>query len=139
MAGALWSIGAAICFSLGHIALAKGVPPLGVARATTVLLAVSAVAAAGAALAIDGVAVVASASLAALLWFAAAGIIHYGGWGFMNASIRLVGPSRMSAISGVTPVFAALLAVATLHEEVNLIVGIGIALTVVGTYFIATS
>lgn len=139
MAGALWSIGAAICFSLGHIALAKGVPPLGVARATTVLLAISAVAAAGAALAIDGVAVVASASLAALFWFAAAGVIHYGGWGSMNASIRLVGPSRMSAISGVTPVFAALLAVATLHEEVNLIVGIGIALTVVGTYFIATS
>ena len=139
MPGALWSIGAAICFSLGHIALAKGVPPLGVARATTLLLAISAVTAAGAALAIDGVAVVASASLAALLWFAAAGVIHYGGWGFMNASIRLVGPSRMSAISGVTPVFAALLAVATLHEEVNLIVGIGIALTVVGTYFIATS
>jgi drug/metabolite transporter (DMT)-like permease len=57
----------------------------------------------------------------------------------MNASIRLVGASRFSAISGVTPLFAAVLAVAILHESVNPIMAAGIALIVVGTYLIAKS
>lgn len=139
MAGALWSIGAAIAFSLGHVALAKGIHPLGVARATTVLLAAAAVFTAAAALAIDGPSVLAKAPISAIAWFAASGVIHYGGWGFMNASIRLVGPSRMSAITGVTPLFGAVLAVAILHESVNPMVGAGIGLIVVGTYFIAAS
>jgi drug/metabolite transporter (DMT)-like permease len=139
MAGAIWALSAAVCFSLGHVALGKGVRPLGVARATTVLLAASAVAAAVAALAIDGVGIMAAAPASAILFFAAAGLIHYGGWGLMNASISRVGPSRMSAITGVTPLFAAVLAVATLGESVNLIEGMGIALVIVGTYLIASS
>lgn len=139
MTGALLSLGAAVAFSLGHVALARGVPPLGVLRATTVLLAASAVFAAVAALAIDGPGLLADATRAGVLYFAAAGMIHYGGWGFMNASIRLVGPSRMSAISGVTPLFGAILAVAFLGETVDLLVGAGIVLIVAGTYLIATS
>ena len=139
MTGALWAIGAAVSFSLGHVALGKGVPPLGVVRATTVLLAASTVMTGVTAVAVDGTSILTSAPLGALLFFAAAGLIHYGGWGSMNASIRLVGPSRMSAITGVTPLFAALLAVVTLHESINLTVGFGIALIVAGTYFIATS
>jgi drug/metabolite transporter (DMT)-like permease len=139
MVGALWALGAAISFSLGHVALAKGIPPLGVARATTVLLSSAMIATAVAALALDGPAVLASAPLTAIAWFAGAGLIHYGGWGFMSASIKRVGPSRMSAITGVTPLFAAVLAVATLHETVNPIVALGIALIVIGTYFIAVS
>ncbi|HEY3209793.1 MAG TPA: DMT family transporter [Actinomycetota bacterium] len=139
MIGALWSIGGAIAFSLGHVALAKGIPPLGVVRATTVLLVSAAVATAVAALAIDGPTVLTAAPLAAIAWFAGAGLIHYGGWGFMNASIQRVGPSRFSAISGVTPLFGAVLAVAILHESVNPVMGLGIVLIVVGTYFIAAS
>jgi drug/metabolite transporter (DMT)-like permease len=139
MIGALWSIGGAIAFSLGHVALAKGIPPLGVARATAALLVSAAIATGIAALVIDGVSMLTSASLAAIAWFAGAGLIHYGGWGFMNASIELVGASRFSAISGVTPLFAAILAVLILHESVNPIMGVGIALIVIGTYFIAKS
>lgn len=139
MTGALLSLGAAVAFSLGHVALAKGIPPLGVVRATTALLAASTVFAAVAAMAIDGPGVLGAATAAGILYFAAAGLIHYGGWGFMNASISRVGPSRMSAISGVTPLFSALLAVATLGESVNLLVGAGIVLIVVGTYLIASS
>lgn len=139
MVGALWSIGGAIAFSLGHVALAKGIPPLGVVRATTVLLVSAALATAVAALAIDGPALLVSAPLSAIAWFAGAGLIHYGGWGFMNASIQRVGPSRFSAISGVTPLFGAVLAVAILHESVNPTMGAGIALIVIGTYFIAAS
>ena len=139
MAGALWALGAAIAFSLGHVALAKGIPPLGVVRATTVLLAAAAVLTAAAAFAIDGTLVLMNASLAAILWFAVAGLIHYSSWGFMSASIRRVGPSRMSAITGVTPLFGAILAVVFLGETLNLMIGAGIALIVVGTYYIAVS
>ncbi len=139
MIGALWSIGGAIAFSLGHVALAKGIPPLGVVRATTLLLVSAAVATAIAALAIDGPSLLVAAPLSSIGWFAGAGLIHYGGWGFMNASIQRVGPSRFSAISGVTPLFGAALAVAILHESVNPVMGLGIVLIVVGTYFIATS
>jgi drug/metabolite transporter (DMT)-like permease len=139
MTGALLSLGAAVAFSLGHVALARGIPPLGVVRATTALLASSAVFAAAAAAGIDGFSVLGSATGAGILYFVAAGLIHYGGWGFMNASISRVGPSRMSAITGVTPLFAALLAIAILGESVNVVVGGGIVLIVVGTYLIATS
>lgn len=139
MIGALWSIGGAIAFSLGHVALAKGIPPLGVVRATTVLLVSAAVATAIAALAIDGTSILAAAPVTAIAWFAGAGLIHYGGWGLMNASIQRVGPSRFSAISGVTPLFGAVLAVVILHESVNPIMAVGIALIVIGTYFIAAS
>jgi drug/metabolite transporter (DMT)-like permease len=139
MAGALWAIGAAIAFSLGHVALAKGIPPLGVIRATTVMLAAAAVLTAASALAIDGPSVLVNAPLSAIAWFASAGLIHYSSWGFMSASIRRVGPSRMSAITGVTPLFGALLAVAFLNEGVNPMIGAGIALIVAGTYYIAVS
>jgi drug/metabolite transporter (DMT)-like permease len=139
MIGALWSIGGAMTFSLGHVALAKGIPPLGVLRATTVLLVSAAIASAIAALAIDGPSVLTAAPMTAIAWFAAAGVIHYGGWGFMNESIQRVGPSRFSAISGVTPLFGAVLAVAFLHESVNPIMAAGIALIVIGTYLIAAS
>jgi drug/metabolite transporter (DMT)-like permease len=137
--GAIWAIGGAIAFSLGHVALAKGIPPLGVVRATTVLLVSAAVAIGITAFAIDGPSVLVVAPIAAILWFAAAGLIHYGGWGFMSESIRRVGPSRFSAISGVTPLFGAVLAVAILHESVNPLMGLGIGLIVAGTYFIASS
>jgi drug/metabolite transporter (DMT)-like permease len=139
MVGALWSIGGAIAFSLGHVALAKGIPPLGVVRATTVLLVSSALATAVAALAIDGPSLLVSAPRSSMAWFAGAGLIHYGGWGFMNASIQRVGPSRFSAITGLTPLFGAVLAVVFLHETVNPIMAVGIALIVIGTYFIAVS
>lgn len=139
MIGALWAIGGAIAFSLGHVALAKGIPPLGIARATTALLASAALAMTVIALAIDGPSLLLSASLFGVAYFVGAGLIHYGGWGFMNASIRLVGPSRFSAISGVTPLFGAALAVGILHESVNPVMGVGIVLIVAGTYFIAAS
>jgi drug/metabolite transporter (DMT)-like permease len=57
----------------------------------------------------------------------------------MNASTRLIGPSRMSAITGLTPLVAAWLALVTLDEQINVFLGIGLVAIVVGTYFITTS
>ncbi|MFL5796482.1 MAG: EamA family transporter [Actinomycetota bacterium] len=140
MAGVLWALVAAVIWSLGNIAGAKGLSPLGVVRGTLVQLVVSTGIVAVFALAIDGVSPLLSASALALTYFAASGLFHFfAGWGFMNASIRLVGPSRMSAITGLTPLFAVLLAVITLGESLNPVIGLGVVLIVVGTYFVAVS
>jgi len=138
-AGVVWSLAAAICFSLGQVFLARGVEPVGVARATTVLLVVAAVGATVASAALDGTAVLAAAPMSAILWFVGAGLIHFGGWGLMAASIRRIGPARFASIAGVAPAFGALLAVVVLGETINLAVGAGIALVVAGTYLVATS
>jgi uncharacterized membrane protein len=45
----------------------------------------------------------------------------------------------MSAITGITPLFAAILAILTLREILNVFIGSGIILIVIGTYFIARS
>jgi bacterial/archaeal transporter family protein len=140
VAGALWAIAAAIIWSLGNIAAAKGLPTLGVVRSTLALLVVSAAIVGVVVLIKSGPSVVTSSSGAALWYFAASGLFHYfAGWGFMNASIRLVGPSRMSAITGVTPLFAVVFALIVLGESLNPVVGLGIAMIVAGTYFIAVS
>jgi len=140
VAGVLWALAAAIIWSLGNIAGAKGLSHLGVVRGTLVQLLVSTGILTAVALAVDGVSPLTSASALALIYFAASGLFHFfAGWGFMNASIRLVGPSRMSAITGLTPLFAVLLAVVTLGETLNPVIGMGIVLITVGTYFVAVS
>jgi len=60
--------------------------------------------------------VLAAASSSAILWFVGAGLIHYGGWGLMTASIRRIGPARFASIAGVAPAIGALLAVAILTD-----------------------
>lgn len=140
MAGVIWAIGAAIFFSLGHVALTKGIRATGIALGTALMLVAAALVGAVAGLAVDGPGPLLAATAASLGFFLAAGLIHFvGGWGFMNASTRIIGPSRMSAITGLTPMFAALLAVAFLDETVNVFLGLGIVAIVAGTYFIATS
>ena len=140
MAGAIWAITAALSFSLGHIALSKGIRTSGIALGTTLMLAAATVVGAASALAVDGPAALTGASGAGFAFFVGAGTIHFvGGWGFMNASTRLIGPSRMAAITGLTPMFAALLAILFLNETVDLYIGAGIVAIVTGTYFIATS
>ena len=140
MAGVVWALAAAIIWSLGNIAGSKGLPVLGVARGTLVQLLVSTVLVAAITLPIEGPSMLASAPPLAIVYFAASGLFHFfGGWGFMNASMRLVGPSRMGAITGVTPLFAVFLAVLTLNESLNPVVGLGVVLTVAGTYFVAVS
>jgi drug/metabolite transporter (DMT)-like permease len=140
MAGAVWAIIAALSFSLGHIALSKGIRISGIALGTALMLAAATIVGAVVALAVDGWGALVAGTGAGFGFFVAAGTIHFvGGGGFMNASTRLIGPSRMAAITGVTPMFAALLAVLFLNETMNLYVGAGILAIVAGTYFIATS
>ena len=140
MAGAIWAIVAALSFSLGHVASSKGIRTSGVALGTALMLLAATIVGAAAALVVDGWGTLVAGTGVAIGYFVAAAIIHFvGGWGFMSASIRLIGPSRMSAITGLTPMFAAVLAVAFLGESMDLYTGAGLAVIVAGTYFIATS
>src|SRR6266516_561543 len=139
MAGAIWAIVAALSFSLGHVALSKGIRISGIALGTALMLAAATVVGAVSALTIDGWGALMAGTGAGVAFFVAAGTVHFvGGWGFMNASARLIGPSRMSAITGVAPLFAAVLALATLHESMNLYLGVGRVALVAGSYFVAT-
>ena len=140
MTGVLWAIGSAVVFSLGHVAIRMGVGTLGVRLGTGIMLFVATLTVSLAALWIDDVQVLATATRAGIFYFVMAGLIHFiGGWGFMNASTRLIGASRMSAITGVTPLFAAVLAIASLNEMLNLYIGLGILLIVFGVVLIAMS
>lgn len=140
MQGAVFAIAAAIFFSLSHVTVRRGVSSLGVATGTAVMLIAGTLTVGiGAALAEDWHRVLAF-PLTSLLYFAAAGIVHFvAGWGFMNVSAREIGASRMSATVSVTPIFAAALAVLFLNESLNSLVTIGILLVVAGVYAITRS
>lgn len=140
MVGAIWAIGAAVIFSLGHIAIRKAVGELGVKLGTAVMLVLGTATVSFLAILLADLDILLDASLAGVAYFAAAGLVHFiGGWGFMNASTRLVGAARMSAITGVTPLFAAGLAMLALQERPNLLISSGIVLIVIGAYWIARS
>lgn len=140
MTGVVAAIAAAIAFSLSNIATAGGIHGTGLRAGTGIMLVAGTLVAAVAAILIDGVAVLGSASRAGVLFFAAAGIVHFvGGWALINACIRRIGASRASAITGVTPLVAAVLAIVALHEGLDVPIGLGMAGIVAGTYFIATS
>ena len=139
MAGVYFAIGAAIVFSLGHVAIRKAVGTLGVVNGIAVMLVSATFVITLSALFLEDRQLLLQASRAGILYFAAAGLVHFiAGWGFMNASTRLIGAARMSAITGITPFFAALLAILTLQETLNLLIGLGILSIVAGTYLIAT-
>lgn len=94
MAGVASALAAALVWTLGNIAAAKGLPVLGVVRGTLVQLVVSLALVAAVSLPVEELSSLTSGSAIALAYFAASGLFHYfAGWGFMNASIRLVGRS----------------------------------------------
>jgi drug/metabolite transporter (DMT)-like permease len=141
MFGALWAIAAALAWTLGNIAVARGLQRVGVVRGTLVQLVVSTTCVGATTLAVEGSHPFRSTSALPVAYFAASGLLHFlAGWGFMNASIRRIGPSRMSAVTnGVAPLLAVLLAVVTLGEHLTPLVGAGAVLIVAGTYLVTVS
>jgi len=57
----------------------------------------------------------------------------------MNASARRIGVTRVSALTGLTPLFAASLAFISLNETVNKYIVMGIFLIVFGLFLTSTS
>jgi len=131
--GIVFSILAALFFSLSHITVRKGVTRLGVSSGTIIMLLVGTISTLVIALVLDGVDVLTPLNLTSILFFALGGVIHFlGGWGFQNASASRIGPARLSAMTGSTPLFATVLAFFSLHQVVNIYILSGIFLIVVG-------
>lgn len=138
--GILYSIGAAIFFSLSHIAVRRGVSKLGVSTGTVIMLSSGTLTLLLVAFLFEDIQIIFTANFSGLFYFAIAGIIHFiGGWGFMNASASRIGAARVSALAGMTPLFAAILAFVSLNETVNGYIIMGIFLIVFGIYLITTS
>jgi drug/metabolite transporter (DMT)-like permease len=138
--GAAFAIGAAVLFALSNVAIVKEIDRTGVRIAAAVQLVGGAVLAAVAAIALDGAAVLAAAPASALVAFAVGGGIHFvGRWVFVNASIIRIGAARASAMTGITPMVASLLALLALGESVGPEIMIGMIAIVAGTYLVTTS
>ncbi len=68
-----------------------------------------------------------------VLWFALLGLIQFPGGRFLNyTGIRLAGVARATSISGTSPLFAALLAILFLGEQVTSSILLGTAAVAVG-------
>ena len=138
-AGAIWALSAAIVFALGQVFVRKGVSGLGTTLGTAVMLWVGTLTLTIVAFFMEDTAITQFMTSRAVLYFIAAGLFHFlAGWSFLNASSRIIGAARTSAITGITPLFAAILAIIALGEGINLYIGIGMILITVGSYFITT-
>lgn len=131
--GILFSFLAALFFSLSHITVRKGVTKLGVSYGTLIMLLAGTISTLLIALIIEGTDVLRPVNILGLVFFALGGVVHFlGGWGFQNASASRIGPARLSAMTGATPLFAAIIAFLSLNQVVNYYVLGGIVLIVVG-------
>lgn len=131
--GIAFSLLAALFFSLSHITVRKGVTRLGVSSGTFIMLLAGTVSTILIALVLEGVDVLTPLDPTSILFFALGGVIHFlGGWGFQNASASRIGPARLSAMTGSTPLFATILAFLSLNQVVNIYIMAGILLIVFG-------
>ena len=131
--GIIFSLGAALFFSLSHITLRKGVTKLGVSSGTIIMLLAGTISTFLIAVIVEGIGLLLPINLTSILYFILGGMIHFlGGWGFQNASASRIGPTRLSAMTGSTPLFAAVLAFISLNQGLNIYVLMGILLIVFG-------
>ena len=137
--GIFLSLWASLFFSINLITVRKGVTKLGVPTGTIIMLLTGAVSTLLIALIQEGVQVLWPVKLESLMYFVLGGVIHFlGGWGFQNASAARIGPMRLGAMIGSTPLFAVILAFIFLNQVVNFYILLGIFLIVVGVLTITT-
>ena len=131
--GIFYSILAALLFSLSHITIRKGVMKLGVSSGTIIMLLAGTVSTLLIALILEGVQVLRPVNVISILYFSLGGMIHFlGGWGFQNASASRIVPTRLSTMTGSTPLFATILAFLSLQQVVNIYILAGIFLIFTG-------
>ena len=127
--GIFYSLWAALFFSVSHITLRKGVTKLGVSSGTIIMLLSGTATTLAIALCMDGIGPLRTADPEAFVYFTLGGLLHFlGGWGFQNLSASLIGPTRVSAVTGSAPLFAAFLAFITLDQAINIYILGGIVL-----------
>jgi drug/metabolite transporter (DMT)-like permease len=139
MSGALWALSAGAGFGLFQAVNRQAMRGIDVYVATFIQLVVSSVVLIVISLATEDVGLLLDAPIAAILYFAAAGFLHFFiGWTFLNASQKKIGAARTSPLIGTTPFFAAVIAGVTLREFPTWLEWIGIGIIVFGVYLVST-
>ncbi len=138
ISGAVWALAAGVGFGVFQSLNRRAVKGMDVYLATFLQLLVSAVVLAViSALTVD-LRVLSSAPLAAYVNFALAGFFHFFlGWTLLNLSQKLIGAARTSPLIGTNPLWAVLIAAATLREFPSWISLVGIVLIVAGVAVIS--
>jgi len=138
MSGALWALAAGAGFGVFQAINRQAVRGMDVYVATFVQLAVSTVVLVTISLLTEDVSLIFNASVSTIFNFAAAGFLHFLiGWTLLNASQKKIGAARTSPLIGTTPLFAAVIAVFTLHEYPTWLDLVGIAIIVTGAYLVS--
>jgi drug/metabolite transporter (DMT)-like permease len=138
MTGALWALAAGAGFGLFQSVNRKTVDGMDVYVATCAQLVISAVVLIIISLSTQDMMLLINAPVSAVLYFAAAGFFHFLiGWTLLNSSQKKIGAARTSPLIGTTPLFAAVVAVLTLHEFPSWLELAGIGIIVFGAYLIS--
>jgi drug/metabolite transporter (DMT)-like permease len=91
-----------------------------------------------ASLASEDIALIRDATTSTLVWFGAAGLVHFlVGWTLLNMSQMRIGAARTSPLLSTNPVFGAAIAAAWLREVPRFLAWIGILLVVLGALSIS--
>lgn len=137
MTGALWAIAAGVGFGIFQTLNRRAVRGMDVFTATFIQLFLGALVLAVATLLTEDLTLLRSAPLAAWINFSLAGLFHFFiGWTFLNASQKKIGAARTGSLIGTTPLFAVVIAAATLAEFPTLIAIGAIFLIVGGVYLV---
>jgi drug/metabolite transporter (DMT)-like permease len=135
MAGVAWAALAGIGFGLFQSVNRAALRGMDAIASTFLQLLISAVVLVAASLATDDPGRLLAAPAAALLSFAAAGLVHFSvGWTLLNLSQQRLGAARTSPLLASTPLFGVVLAALTLHELPSAPELAGVALIVGGVY-----
>jgi drug/metabolite transporter (DMT)-like permease len=101
--------------------------------ATMMLLVIAAVFSNALTLVLDGLDAYRALTLPGILYFAAAGAIHFsGGWMFIGISQRRVGVGITGLLVGATPVFTAIIAWLIIRETLSPMEIFGVVLVIIG-------
>ncbi|HEX8132801.1 MAG TPA: DMT family transporter, partial [Actinomycetes bacterium] len=135
MAGVAWAAVAGIGFGLFQSVNRAALRGMDAIASTFLQLLVSAVVLVAASLATGDPGRLLAAPAAALLSFAAAGLVHFSvGWTLLNLSQQRLGAARTSPLLASTPRFGVVVAALTLHELPSAPELAGVALIVGGVY-----
>lgn len=138
MSGALWAITAGVGFGLFQTFNRRAVQRMDVYVATFIQLLISTIVLLVVALLTEDIRDLLAAPLGVWVNFGLAGLFHFFiGWTFMNASQKRIGAARTSPLIGATPLFATVIAAATLGEFPGIWGLVGIVLIVLGAYVIS--
>ena len=140
MPGLAWAVIAGVSFGLSQLFNRGLNREIDAVRATTAMV-TSLLAFLVVALVVTGdISALPDITALAVLWFVAAGLMHFlAGWMMFAFSQQRIGPSRTAAILSANPVLAAIIAWLVLSESLRAITWVGVLAVTMGVAIITTA